>query len=108
MTRFTTSDMTPFYRAIALAAAVVATLGASQVAAQQNTNPTAAAIDTFNKQVKAYMDVHVKAEQGAPNVKQGASPAEVLAFEKALAERIRAARPTAKQGDVFAPEVVPV
>jgi hypothetical protein len=92
--------------AVALVLTVVTV--ASHPAAQQATNPTAAAVAEFNKQVNAYMDLHKKAEAAAPDVKKGATPAEVLAFEKALAERIRAARATAKQGDVFVPAVVPL
>jgi hypothetical protein len=74
----------------------------------QNVNPTAAALAEYTKQVKAYMDLHKKIENAVPDVKSSATPAQVLVFEKTLAERIRAARANAKQGDVFVPAVVPV
>jgi hypothetical protein len=81
---------------------------AGHAAAQQATNATAAAVAEFNKQVKAYMALHVKEEGSLQDVKKGATPAEVQAFEKALAGRIKTARATAKQGDVFVADVVPV
>jgi hypothetical protein len=76
--------------------------------AQQTTNPTAAALAEFTKQINDYMAEHKKAEAAVPDVKKGATPAEVMVFEKGLAERIKAARAAAKQGDVFTPDVVPI
>ena len=81
---------------------------ATALHAQQVANPTAAALAEFTKRVTAYMDLHKKQEAAAPDIKAGASPADVLAFEHLLAERIKAARATAKQGEIFAPDVVPV
>jgi hypothetical protein len=91
-------------------AVVMAGLLGSAVAifAQQGTNPTASALAEFTKRVNAYMDLHKKEESGLQEVKKGATPAEVLVFEKALGERIKAARATAKEGDVFAPDVTPI
>src|SRR5689334_2386642 len=93
-----------------LSAAIVAGLLVSvvQLSAQQEQNPTAVALAAFTKRVNAYMDLHKKAEQGAPDVTKGATPAEVLVFEKALGDRIKAARSTAQQGDLFAPDVAPL
>jgi len=93
-----------------LSAAIVAGLLASavQLSAQQEQNPTALALAAFTKRVNAYMDLHKKAEEGAPDVSKGATPAEVMVFEKALGDRIKAARSTAQQGDVFAPDVAPL
>jgi hypothetical protein len=58
--------------------------------AQQVANPTAAALAEFAEHATAYMDLHKKQEAAALDIKAGASPAEVLAFEKVLAERIKA------------------
>jgi len=93
-----------------LSAAIVAGLlaPAVQLSAQQEQNPTALALAAFTKRVNAYMDLHKKAEEGAPDVSKGATPAEVMVFEKALGDRIKAARSTAQQGDVFAPDVAPL
>jgi hypothetical protein len=76
--------------------------------AQQVANPTAAALAEFTKHATAYMDLHKKQEAAALDIKAGASPAEVLAFEKVLAGRMKAARAAAKQGEIFTPDVVPV
>jgi hypothetical protein len=93
-----------------LSVAIVCAMGLAftGLKAQPVVNPTAAALVEFTQQVKAYMDLHKKEEAAAPDVKAGAAPAEVVAFEKALAERIQAARSTAKQGDVFTPDAVSV
>lgn len=96
------------HRLIAVALGCAQWLAAAGLHAQQAPNPTAAALVEFTKHVTAYMDLHKKKEAAAPDVKAGASPAAVLAFETALAERIKAARPTAKQGEIFIPDVVPV
>lgn len=93
-----------------LSAAVVACLmaWAAQPLAQQEQNPTAVALAAFAKRVNAYMELHKKAEEGAPDVTRGATPAEVMVFEKALGDRIKAARSAARLGDVFAPDVTPI
>jgi len=93
-----------------LSAAIAAGLMASalQPLAQQEQNPTAVALAAFTKRVNAYMELHKKAEEGAPDVTKGATPAEVIVFEKAIGDRIKAARATAQRGDVFAPDVAPI
>jgi len=93
-----------------LSAAIVAGLlgTAVQPFAQQEQNSTAVALAAFTKRVNAYMDLHKKAEEGAPDVTKGATPAEVMVFERALGDRIKAARSTAQQGDIFAPDVAPL
>jgi hypothetical protein len=75
---------------------------------QERVNPTAEAVNGFNKRVQAYLDLHNKEKGQLPALKDKATPAEVLVFEKALAERIRAARAGAMQGDLFTPEVTAV
>jgi hypothetical protein len=87
---------------------VIVLVSAAHPAAQQKTNATAGAVSGFNKQVTLYMDLHKKEAASTPDVKKDAQPAEVMGFEKALAGRIAAARATAKQGDVFVPDVTPV
>lgn len=88
--------------------AIALLASAEQPLAGQRANPTAAAVAAFITRVDAYMDLHRKAEEGAPDVKNGATPAEVMAFEKALGDRIKAARAGAGQGDMFAPDVTPI
>jgi hypothetical protein len=110
MTRFSTRASRFLQRPRLLCAAFVAMalMPAGHAVAQQTTNPTAAALAELTKQINAYMEVHKRAEAGVPDVKKGATPAEVMVFEKALAEGIKTARATAKQGDVFVPDVTPV
>jgi hypothetical protein len=107
---FTTQFMRTIFRLRPFSALVAAGLliSAVHVLAQQGTSPTAAALAEFTKRVNAYMDIHKKGEGALPDVKKGATPAEVLAFEQALAGNIKAARATAKQGDIFTPEVTPI
>jgi hypothetical protein len=94
-------------RTAVLVAGVTLSL-AGITAAQERVNPTAEAVNEFNKRVKTYLDLHNKEKGQVPAPKDKAAPAEVLVFEKALAERIRAARAGAVQGDVFIPEVTTV
>jgi len=88
--------------------AILILVFAAPAVAQQATNPIAAALAEFAKQLNGYMDLHKKEEGAVPDVKKGATPAEVMVFEKALAERIKAARATAKQGDVLVPDAAQV
>jgi hypothetical protein len=76
-------------------------------AAQQPVNPTAAALAEFDTRVKAYMDLHKKEAAQVPQ-KKNATPEDVMAAEKALGERLKAARADAKQGDLFVSAVVPL
>jgi hypothetical protein len=102
--------MTLMYRLRQLSAALVITVlaPAGHAAAQQPANASATALAEFTRQVNAYMVLHRKEEAGLPDVKKGATPTEVMVFEKAMAGRITAARAMAKQGDVFTPDVSPV
>lgn len=59
----------------------------------------------FNKRVKAYVELVNKADGGAPPLKETKDPAEITVAQDALADRIRAARAGAKQGDIFTPEI---
>ena len=79
-----------------------------RTAAQTPVNPDAALLADFTARVKAYHDLRAKADNGTPPLKETKNPAEIEAAEKARAARIRAARATAKQGDIFTPAVRPV
>jgi hypothetical protein len=91
-----------------LSAAGLLVSGGQVTAQPQATNATAAALADFTKLITAYMDLHKKAEAGLPAVAKGATPAEVMVFEKSLAERIKVARASAKTGDIFTPAVTPI
>ena len=76
-----------------------------RTAAQTPVNPDAALLADFTARVKAYHDLRAKADNGTPPLKETKNPAEIEAAEKARAARIRAARATAKQGDIFTPAI---
>jgi len=91
-----------------LISASLVLLAVTTISAQEHVNPRAEAINEFNKRVKAYLDLRNKAKGQVPGPKDKATPAEVLVFEKALAERIQAARANAQPGDIFIPEAADI
>jgi hypothetical protein len=74
-------------------------------AAQQSVNPDAKVLKDFEGRIDAYMKLHNELERDAPKLKDEAEPEEIKAHEDALAAEIRAARKTAKPGEIFTPEV---
>jgi hypothetical protein len=84
---------------------------ASKVAArtedpqQAKVNPDALVLVDFKDRVTAYLAVHKAAEKDAPSLKETSDPAKIRAAQQALAENIRAARVSAKQGDIFTPAI---
>ena len=74
-------------------------------AAQAGVNADGALIQDFNARVKKYLDIHKDAAKGSAKLKETADPAEIVKAQETLAARIRTARPTAKQGDIFTPEI---
>lgn len=100
-------------RAVAVAAAVVSLLvasaaGARALAAQPGTQTPdfrveiwGDAIVNFDARIAAYAKLRRALEQGLPALAVTTDPAEILRAETALAERIRAARAGARQGDIF-------
>ncbi len=85
---------------VALAAAL-----ALAGAAEKRANPDAAVLKDFSDRVDAYMKLRKTAEGGLPKLKPKESAAEVMQHERQLAAAIRAARPVAKQGEVFTPPI---
>ena len=89
-------------------AAVLGGCGTGPAAsAQQSTkvNPHALQIEKFHQGVTAYGRLHEKSAAQLTPLKPKESRAKTLEFERALAAKIRAARPHAKQGDLFTPSV---
>jgi hypothetical protein len=72
---------------------------------QPAVNPEAQVLADFSARVKAYVDLVKKADAGVPPLKETTNPADIVIAQDALAERIRAARAGAKQGDIFTPDV---
>jgi hypothetical protein len=74
-------------------------------AAEKNTNPDALVLADFQKRIDAYMEIHKEAAKDAPPLKATNNPAEIKTAQDALGARIRAARSTAKAGDIMTPEI---
>jgi hypothetical protein len=77
----------------------------TQAAMAAGVNTDAAVLQDFKERVAQYVDLHKDAATGAAKPKETADPAEIVSTQEALAARIRAARSTAKQGDIFTAEI---
>jgi hypothetical protein len=74
-------------------------------AAETNANPDALVLADFQKRIDAYMAIHKDARKDAPALKQTTNPAEIKVAQETLGAKIRAARATAKAGDIMTPEI---
>ena len=63
-----------------------------------------AAIDTFEKQVKAYVELRNKIRENAPKLSKDSTPEQIHAYRTALEQSLRNARAGAKRGELFRPE----
>jgi hypothetical protein len=68
-------------------------------------NPDALQVEKFGQQVAAYEGLHKNAAAQLPALKPKESRAKLLEYQGALTTKIRAARPHAKQGNLFTPPV---
>ena len=68
----------------------------------------AAALATMNDRLKAYVEIHKKVEDDIPKRPTDATPEQIDAHQREFEKRIRAARASAKQGEIFTPEAQPV
>jgi hypothetical protein len=68
-----------------------------------NMNPDAGLMADFKQRVDAYVKVRAEAESASPDLNQTKKPQEIVTAEKSIGHRIRAARVSAKQGDIFTP-----
>jgi hypothetical protein len=64
-----------------------------------------AAIQTFEKQVKEYIDLRNKVRANAPKLSKDSTPEQIQAYRSALEQSLRTARPNAKRGEFFVPSV---
>lgn len=72
---------------------------------EPRTNPDALVLLDFNERIKSYMKIHKEHEGDAPPMKETEDPAKITASQKALADKIRAARKGARQGEIFTPAI---
>jgi hypothetical protein len=77
----------------------------TQATQEQGVNADGAILADFNARVKKYVDIHKDAAKGSAKLKQTENPGEITAAQDALAAKIRVARSTAKQGDIFTAEI---
>ncbi|HEV7500971.1 MAG TPA: hypothetical protein VGQ33_13250 [Vicinamibacteria bacterium] len=67
------------------------------------------ALDELEDRVEDYVKkVHKPAAKEIPPLSDQATPAQIVAHQRALAQAIRARRPQARPGDLFLPEVQPI
>ena len=76
-----------------------------QSASGQRVNADAAVLADFKARVDSYLAVRKDAVKGAPQLKETDDADRIKAAQDAMAARIRAARATAKHGDVFTPAI---
>jgi hypothetical protein len=81
--------------------------GTTVIARTEPVNAHAAAVAEFNKRVKDYVDLRKKQSSGLLPLKKTDDPEAIVRAEHALGDSIRAARATAKQGDLFTPAITP-
>jgi hypothetical protein len=75
------------------------------VAFGQRANPHAQRLADFEQRVAAYVKLRNQAAAALPGSKPTDSPGKMTNQERELAQRIRLLRPSAKQGDIFTPEI---
>jgi hypothetical protein len=68
----------------------------------------AEALATMNDRLVEYVALHTKLEEGLPKLPDDATPEQIDRNQRMLEERMREARKTAKQGDLFTAEARPV
>jgi hypothetical protein len=85
-------------------ASVVACSGAAYSEAQ-TVNPDAKVLVDFQERVKQYIELHKRAAKEVPKLKETEDAAKIKSVQDQLAEKIRAARPKARQGEIFTPEI---
>src|SRR5205814_3116484 len=67
------------------------------------TNPDAATIAGFTKQVDEYVALHKKLEATIPSLPKEATPQQIDQHQRALGRLIEQSRSGAKRGDIFTP-----
>jgi hypothetical protein len=80
-------------------------VGAGLVPVQEKVNADAELQQDFKKRVDQYVELHKRFEKDVPPLKKKEDPATIKASQEGLAKLIRGARATAKQGEIFTPEI---
>jgi len=80
-------------------------LAAFPLSAQEKVNQGALVLQDFDKRIAAYLKLHREASGHLPALKHTGTSAEISHRETALAAKIREARSSASQGEIFTPEI---
>jgi hypothetical protein len=76
--------------------------------AERSPQDEARVLQAFADRLAEYAKLRKAAAEPIPKLKEKAEPAEISAHEKALGAAVRSARPQARAGDLFSPEVQPI
>ena len=96
----------PEIRFVALSGVLVcAMLGSTLAQVAKPVNPDAKTLADFEARVKTYVDLHKKVEARLPALPKEATPEQIDRNQREFAIQIRAARPNAKPGEIFTPEM---
>lgn len=89
-------------------AGLVVTVLAAGCADKERTDPTAEAVANFNHRVDDYMTLRKSVADSAGTIDENSTQDEIAKRSSGLAAGIISVRPTAKQGDIFAPDAAAV
>ena len=93
------------FSALCISLPAVRLHAAAPVAQEATVNPFAQAMVDFKKRVDGYLTLRRAIAQKIPEVKETGNPAKINDREKALGQAIAMARPQAKAGDIFGPDM---
>jgi hypothetical protein len=93
-------------RAAVLALALMA-VACNAAAQSPSVNPQARALKDFADRTRAYMELHARVAKEVRPLEPGATSEAIAQHSRALADALRAARRSAREGDIFTPEVAP-
>jgi uncharacterized protein YaaR (DUF327 family) len=104
------------YRAAALllltvSAFLLLSADAAEVQAQEEGRQTSGSVETdrmitsFERRVKEYAVLRERLEEKLPKLSKDSTPEQIKAHKAAFEEIVRSARPAAKQGDLFTPDI---
>ena len=68
----------------------------------------AKALEAMNERLKSYLDIHKKLEAGLPELPTDPTPEQIDKNQRLFEQKMRAARKSAKRGEIFIPEAEPV
>jgi hypothetical protein len=93
---------------ITLAVASGLVLQASGACALQapRVNRSAQVLEDFRSRVDKYLEITKTADNGLAPLRQTSDPAKIKVAQQSLQQRIIAARPGARHGDIFTPEII--